>query len=210
MSRPQSQTSTTRYPGRFLLGLGASHAPLAEGYSHPYAHMVRYLDALDSAQPPVAREGRVLAALGPRMLALARERAAGAHPYFVPVEHTARARQVLGARALLAPEVTVVLEGDPGKARQMARTFMAGYLTLPNYTNNLRASRLHGRRSRRRRKRPLRRRRRVLGRPRRRRRSRAPALRSRGGPRLRAGGLRVARRLPLAEYRELAPALLNM
>jgi len=129
----------TRYPGRFLLGLGASHAPLAEGYSRPYAHMVRYLDALDSAQPPVAREGRVLAALGPRMLALARERAAGAHPYFVPVEHTARARQVLGARALLAPEVTVVLEGDPGKARQMARTFMAGYLTLPNYTNNLRA-----------------------------------------------------------------------
>jgi len=129
----------TRYPGRFLLGLGASHAPLAEGYARPFAHMVGYLDALDSAQTAVAADRRVLAALGPRMLALARERAAGAHPYFVPVEHTVRARQVLGPGALLAPEVTVVLEADAGEARQMARTFMAGYLTLPNYTNNLRA-----------------------------------------------------------------------
>ena len=129
----------TRYPGRFLLGLGASHAPLVEGYGRPYAHMVRYLDALDLAQPAVGRERRVLAALGPRMLALARERAAGAHPYFVPVEHTARAREALGAGTVLAPEVTVVLEDDPARARELARTFTAGYLTLPNYTNNLRA-----------------------------------------------------------------------
>jgi probable F420-dependent oxidoreductase len=128
-----------RYPGRFLLGLGASHAPLVEGYARPYAHMVDYLDALDSDQPAVGRDRRVLAALGPRMLALARERAAGAHPYFVPVEHTARAREALGAGAILAPEVTVVLEDDPATARQLARTFTAGYLTLPNYTNNLRS-----------------------------------------------------------------------
>ena len=127
-----------RYPGRFLLGLGASHAPLVQDYTRPYAHMVSYLDALDTAGPAVAQDRRVLAALGPRMLRLAGERAAGAHPYFVPVEHTARAREVLGKGPLLAPEVTVVLERDPAKARQLARTFTTGYLTLPNYTNNLR------------------------------------------------------------------------
>jgi probable F420-dependent oxidoreductase len=126
------------HPGRFLLGLGASHAPLVEGYTRPYAHMVGYLDALDAAGPAVAKGRRVLAALGPRMLKLAGERAAGAHPYFVPVEHTAQARAVLGEGPLLAPEVTVVLERDPSRARQLARTFTAGYLTLPNYTNNLR------------------------------------------------------------------------
>jgi probable F420-dependent oxidoreductase len=127
------------YPGRFVLGLGVSHAPLVGNYARPYSHMVGFLDALDAAGPVVAKNRRVIAALGPRMLELARDRAAGAHPYFVPVEHTARARQILGDGPLLAPEVTVVLESDPTKARQLARTFTAGYLTLPNYTNNLRS-----------------------------------------------------------------------
>ena len=129
----------TRYPGRFVLGLGASHAPLAENYSRPYAHMVGYLDELDTAGPAVASDRRVLAALGPKMLALARDRAAGAHPYFVPVEHTARARQILGDGPLLAPEITVVMERDPSTARQAARTFTTGYLALPKYANNLRS-----------------------------------------------------------------------
>jgi probable F420-dependent oxidoreductase len=127
-----------RYPGRFLLGLGASHAPLVESYARPYSHMASYLDALDEDGPAVAGDRRVLAALGPRMLRLARDRSAGAHPYFVPVEHTARARAELGEGPVLAPEVTVVLERDAGRAREVARTFTAGYLTLPNYTNNLR------------------------------------------------------------------------
>jgi probable F420-dependent oxidoreductase len=127
-----------KYPGRFLLGLGASHAPIVQDYSRPYAHMVSYLDGLDAAQPPVVRGQRALAALGPRMLRLAAERSVGAHPYFVPAEHTARARETLGADALLAPEVTVVLEADPSKAREVARTFTSTYLNLPNYTNNLR------------------------------------------------------------------------
>lgn len=133
-----------RYPGRFVLGLGASHAPLVADYTRPYGHMVSYLDALDALDalvasgPAVGKDRRVLAALGPRMLKLARDRAAGAHPYFVPVEHTARAREVLGQGPVLAPEVTVLLERDPAKARDLARTFTAGYLTLPNYTNNLR------------------------------------------------------------------------
>jgi probable F420-dependent oxidoreductase len=80
----------------------------------------------------------VLAALGPRMLELAAERADGAHPYFVPVAHTAFARERLGPDAVLAPEQAVVLESDPGEARRIARHHMATYLNLPNYTNNLR------------------------------------------------------------------------
>jgi probable F420-dependent oxidoreductase len=127
-----------RHPGRFVLGLGASHATIVDHYSHPYRSMVEYLDKLDATEPTVPTDRRVLAALGPRMLALAGARAAGAHPYFVPVEHTERARQTLGAGPLLAPEVTVVLERDPSAARALARTFTTGYLGLPNYVQNLR------------------------------------------------------------------------
>jgi probable F420-dependent oxidoreductase len=127
-----------RYPGRFLLGIGASHAAIVGDYSRPFSHVSAYLDALDGNGAAVAKDRRVLAALGPRMLELARDRAAGAHPYFVPVEHTARARQVLGQGPLLAPEVTVVLERDATRARALARRFAAVYLSLPNYTNNLR------------------------------------------------------------------------
>lgn len=128
-----------RHPGRFLLGLGVSHAPLAADYRRPYAKMVAFLDQLDAAEPPVPPGRRVLAALGPRMLALSAERAAGAHPYFVPVEHTAAARGILGPGPLLAPEVTVVLNDDPVRARELARTFTTGYLALPNYADNLRS-----------------------------------------------------------------------
>ena len=128
-----------RFPGRFLLGIGASHAPAVENYEHPYAHVVAYLDALDALEVPVPPERRVLAALGPRMLELAAARSAGAHPYFVPVEHTVRARAILGPGPLLAPEVAVVLETDVARARELARAYAATYLSLPNYTNNLRA-----------------------------------------------------------------------
>ena len=129
------------YPHRFLLGLGVSHAPLVERdqpgrYSHPFERMVEYLDALDSAPTPVPASERVLAALGPRMLTLARERAAGALPYLVTVEHTRSARQVLGDGPLLAPEQAVVLEPHPAQARSIARAHLAPYLQLPNYTNN--------------------------------------------------------------------------
>jgi probable F420-dependent oxidoreductase len=126
-----------QFPGRFVLGLGASHAPIVENYARPYSHVVEYLDVLDADGPAVREDRRVLAALGPRMLELARDRAAGAHPYFVPVEHTARARSILGEGPLLAPEITVILESDPTTARELARTFTIGYLTLPNYANNL-------------------------------------------------------------------------
>ena len=127
-----------RFPGRFLLGLGASHAAIVEHYARPYAHVVAYLDALDALNTPVPPDRRVLGALGPRMLELAAARATGAHPYFVPVEHTARARQILGPGPLLAPEVAVVLETDPARARELARGYARTYLGLPNYTQNLR------------------------------------------------------------------------
>jgi len=130
------------FPDRFLLGLGVSHAPLVEHiggvYDHPFEAMVTYLDALDRAPTPVAPAQRLLAALGPRMLDLAGDRTAGAHPYLVPVEHTRQARERLGTGPLLAPEVKVVLEEDPDRARAIARKHLAIYFGLPNYTNNLR------------------------------------------------------------------------
>lgn len=146
-STPDQTTSAVNnleraFPSRFLLGLGASHAPQVDGesrrYARPYSRMVSYLDDLDAEHLPAPRDRRVLAALGPRMLRLAAERSAGAHPYFVPVEHTLLAREIMGRGPLLAPEQAVVLETDPDAARAVARRHMSGYLRLPNYTNNLR------------------------------------------------------------------------
>jgi probable F420-dependent oxidoreductase len=130
------------HPGRFLLGLGASHAPIVEAggvdYRKPYTKVVEYLDELDATDPLVRPEQRVLAALGPRMLKLSAERSLGAHPYFVPAEHTAEARAILGPKPLLAPEVAVVLDPNAETARAAARRYMARYLQLPNYSQNLR------------------------------------------------------------------------
>ncbi|MEU7422748.1 LLM class F420-dependent oxidoreductase [Streptomyces sp. NPDC040750] len=121
-------------PGRFVLGLGVSHAKLTDRYRRPYSALVAYLDALDSAGVPAGR--RVLAALGPRTLKLSADRAAGAVPYLVTPEHTAQAREILGEAPLLAPEFKVVLESDPERAREIARACLARYLELPNYTRN--------------------------------------------------------------------------
>lgn len=126
------------HPGRFLLGLGVSHAAFAgERYRRPYAAMTAYLDELDAAGPEaVPAERRVLAALGPRMVELSRDRAAGAHPYLVTPEHTAEARTLLGEGPLLAPELGVVLEAGQDRARTVAREALAVYLRLPNYTSS--------------------------------------------------------------------------
>ncbi|CAN5137713.1 TIGR03620 family F420-dependent LLM class oxidoreductase [soil metagenome] len=134
------------FPRRFLLGLGVSHEPAVRRrggtYKRQLQHMRGYLDAMDAARysgpEPAHPPDRVLAALGPKMLDLARERTAGAHPYFVPVEHTAFARQRLGADPLLAWEQAVCLETTPSAAREIAKRHMAGYLRLDNYANNLR------------------------------------------------------------------------
>jgi probable F420-dependent oxidoreductase len=134
------------YPGRFVLGIGVSHRTSVDRrgaftYERPFTRMRGYLDAMDSARYPV-RDGAelppvVLAALGPRMLRLSAERAAGAHPYFVPVEHTASARETLGPGAVLAPEQAVVLMTDADRARSIAREYMGYYLKLENYARNL-------------------------------------------------------------------------
>ncbi len=132
------------YPNRFLLGLGVSHIPMVEQlrghtYSSPIATMTSYLDAMDKApysSVPPAATYRVLAALGPRMLELAAQRTNGAHPYNVTPEHTAIARKAVGPERWVCPEQAVILETNPAKAREIARGFLALYLTLPNYTNN--------------------------------------------------------------------------
>ncbi|MFC9685330.1 LLM class F420-dependent oxidoreductase [Streptomyces sp. NPDC056948] len=122
------------HPGRFLLGLGVSHAKRVEQYARPYSALVEHLDGLDAAGVPADR--RLLAALGPKSLRLARDRAAGSIPYLVTPEHTAHAREILGEAPLLAPELGVVPETDPTRARALAREFLGTYLPLPNYTNN--------------------------------------------------------------------------
>jgi probable F420-dependent oxidoreductase len=142
-----ANTLNEAYDERFLLGLGVSHAPIVNTRGHRYAKpltaMRTYLEAIDrhtyGAPAPEHPSPVVLAALRPKMLELAREMTAGAHPYFVPPSHTAKARAILGPRPLLAPEQVVVLETDPARAREIGRQHMAIYLTLPNYVNNLRA-----------------------------------------------------------------------
>jgi probable F420-dependent oxidoreductase len=134
---------TAAYPDRFLLGIGVSHDALVDAtepgrYAKPLAVTREFLDEIDAATPAVPVRERVLAALGPKMLELSRDRSAGAHPYLVPPEHTAFARDILGKDSLLAPEQHVVLETDPEKARATARASLAIYMTLPNYVNNWR------------------------------------------------------------------------
>ena len=141
------KTVSEAFAGRFVLGLGVSHQPMVEGlrgrtYERPLTTMREYLQGMDGAMyagaEPAEPPTRVLAALGPKMLALAAELADGAHPYNVPPEHTARAREILGPDKLLAPEQAVLLETDPAEARRIGRAHLAIYRDLPNYMNNLR------------------------------------------------------------------------
>jgi probable F420-dependent oxidoreductase len=134
---------TEAHGDRLLVGIGVSHEALINSqapgrYVKPLAAMDAYLDGLDAADPPLDRSTRVLAALGPKMLELARTRAAGAHPYNVPAEGSAVARDALGPDALVATEMAVALTTDPAEARELGRNHLAVYLGLPNYTNHLR------------------------------------------------------------------------
>lgn len=124
------------HPGRFLLGVGAGHPERTQEYVKPYDALVSYLDELDAALVPTSR--RVLAALGPRVLGLAAQRSAGAHPYLTTPEHTAKARDLLGGAVYLAPEHKVVLTTDAEKARAIGRQTVEFYLGLSNYVNNWR------------------------------------------------------------------------
>jgi probable F420-dependent oxidoreductase len=126
------------FPGRLLLGIGIGHPEATDEYRTPLQMMRGFFDGLDAAAKPVPREARCAAALAPRMLALSAERGLGAHTYFVPVEHTRFARELLGTDALIATELACVLDADADAARVKAREYAAFYLRLSNYTSNLR------------------------------------------------------------------------
>ena len=132
---------------RFLLGLGVSHIPLVKDmrqheYGKPVATMRAYLEGMAAAPyksvAPRSPPQTVLAALGPKMLELASERADGAHPYNVPPEHTREAREIIGTNKLLCVEQAAILETDGSRARALARQFLDIYMGLPNYVNNWR------------------------------------------------------------------------
>jgi len=132
--------------GRFLLGLGVSHVPLVEGlrghrYGKPVATMRAYLEAMRGAAYAAPAPGEapktVIAALGPKMLALAASHSDGAHPYLVSPAHTREARRILGAGKLLCAEQTVVADADPSRARRIGRNWLGRYLELTNYRENL-------------------------------------------------------------------------
>jgi probable F420-dependent oxidoreductase len=133
---PSYHRIEAKYPGRFLLGVGIGHPEAVSEYRKPYATMVDYLDRLDEANVP--KEGRALAALGPRALRLAADRTAGTHPYLTTPQHTREARELLGPDVLVAPELKVVLDTDPERARSVGRPVVAKpYLSLVNYRSNL-------------------------------------------------------------------------
>jgi probable F420-dependent oxidoreductase len=130
------QRIVARHPDRFVLGIGAGHPEATSEFTKPYEALSDYLDVLDDGGVP--KERRVLAALGPRVLRLAAERTAGAHPYLVTPEHTREARRIVGPDTLLAPEHKVVLDTDPDRARAAGRPTLRFYLGLTNYVSNLR------------------------------------------------------------------------
>ena len=125
------------FPDRSLIGIGVGHPEATSDYGHPLRAMREFLDGLDAAPTPLPADQRALAALGPKMLDLCGERSLGTHSYFVPVEHTRFARERLGADALIAVELAVVLDTDAERARTKARGYAKLYLGLRNYTNNL-------------------------------------------------------------------------
>jgi probable F420-dependent oxidoreductase len=122
------------YPGRFLLGVGVGHPEKTDAYRKPYDALVEYLDVLDAECVPTSR--RVLAALGPKVLKLAAQRSAGAHPYLTTPTHTGQAHELVGPTVFLAPEHKVVLTTDAEKAREIGRKTVEFYLGLSNYVNN--------------------------------------------------------------------------
>jgi probable F420-dependent oxidoreductase len=127
---------TAEFPDRFLLGVGVGHPEATSDYTRPYRALVDYLDVLDGEGVPAGE--RVLAALGPKVLRLARDRSAGAHPYLTTARHTREARELLGPDVLLAPEQKVVIDPDVAGARAAGRKVVKYYLGLRNYVDNLR------------------------------------------------------------------------
>jgi probable F420-dependent oxidoreductase len=125
------------FPERVMLGIGIGHREATTEYRRPLETMRAFLDGLDASPSPPPAGERCLAALGPKMLDLARERSAGTHTYFTTVEHTRFARERLGSGKLVAPELACVIDTDPVRAKAIARDYAKLYLGLRNYTKNL-------------------------------------------------------------------------
>ncbi|MDG2027723.1 MAG: TIGR03620 family F420-dependent LLM class oxidoreductase [Acidimicrobiales bacterium] len=145
MMKQGAQSLAEFSDGRFVLGLGVSHAPMVEGlrqlpYEKPLSTMRAYLDAMDGSMymsvPPAEEPLVVLAALGPKMLAMSAEKTAGAHPYWTTPQHTAQAREIMGPDALLCVEQKCVLTTDADAAHEATRDQLGMYADLPNYRNN--------------------------------------------------------------------------
>ena len=137
MSAAATAAVRADFPGRLMLGIGVGHREATTEYHTPLAMMRAFLDGLDASATPPPADERCLAALAPKMLELARDRTAGTHTYFVPVEHTRAARERLGPDKLIATELACVVDTDPVRAKATARDYAKLYLGLRNYVQNL-------------------------------------------------------------------------
>lgn len=125
------------FPGRVCVGIGVGHPEATSDYKRPLSNLEAFLDGIDAAPSPIPTHRRIIAALGPRMLAMSARRSLGTIPYFTSVEHTRFARQAVGPDALVIPEIACVLDEDVERARATARHYAKLYLGLSNYTNAL-------------------------------------------------------------------------
>lgn len=125
------------FPGRFCVGIGVGHPEATSDYKRPLANLEAFLDGIDAAADPVPTDRRIIAALGPKMLALSARRSLGTIPYFTSVDHTRFSREAVGPDALVIPEIACVIDEDVERARATARGYAKLYLGLSNYTNAL-------------------------------------------------------------------------
>ncbi|MGH2936977.1 MAG: TIGR03620 family F420-dependent LLM class oxidoreductase [Solirubrobacterales bacterium] len=125
------------FPRRACVGIGVGHPEATSDYKRPLSNLEAFLDGIDEAEEPIPTDRRIIAALGPKMLAVSARRSLGTIPYFTSIDHTRFSRQTVGPDALVIPELACVIDGDVERARATARGYAAMYLGLSNYTNAL-------------------------------------------------------------------------
>jgi probable F420-dependent oxidoreductase len=125
------------FPGRLCVGIGVGHPEATSDYKRPLTNLEAFLDGIDSAEEPIPTDRQIIAALGPKMLAMSARRSLGTIPYFTSVDHTRFSREAVGPDALVIPEIACVLDEDVERARAAAREYASLYLGLSNYTNAL-------------------------------------------------------------------------
>ncbi len=125
------------FPGRTCVGIGVGHPEATSDYKRPLSNLEAFLDGIDEADAPIPTDRRIIAALGPKMLAMSAKRSLGTIPYFTSVDHTRFCRETVGPDALVIPEIACVIDEDIERARATAREYASLYLGLSNYTNAL-------------------------------------------------------------------------